>query len=230
MTLCLGGRVGSFSYGVLWGGFCWVVWGNGGSCSVLYTFIFSTLKWLSDAQAQRKDLTNRKAKEFSDVKSPPFLVLLSPVYDIFRRGEKILHQVYSGQTVYIFVFFVWEVKKYCIRHLYFQICIFVFLCFFVFCEYCIMRIGGQTVPPTPNILFRLHYHSLSLSGTHYISPNCKMYFSKQVINVFDPADRETFIPPSIITQFRSSIHFMHLFPQRRTACYCPGQNRVLEEV
>ena len=203
----------------------------GGSCSVLYTFIFSTLKWLSDAQAQRKDLTNRKAKEFSDVKSPPFLVLLSPVYEIFRRGgENIASGVFWSNCLHFCIFCLRGKKilhqTFVFSNLYFCVSLF----FFVFCEYCIMRIGGQTVPPTPNILFRLHYHSLSLSGTHYISPNCKMYFSKQVINVFDPADRETFIPPSIITQFRSSIHFMHLFPQRRTACYCPGQNRVLEEV
>ena len=138
---------------------------------MLYSFIFSTLKLLSDAQAQRKDLTNRKAKEFSDVKSPPFLVLLSPVYEIFRRGgENIASGVFWSNCLDFCIFCV-RSKKYCIRHLYFQICIFVFLCFFVFCEYCIMRIGGQTVPPTPNILFRLHYHSLSLSGTHYISPN-----------------------------------------------------------
>ena len=102
----------------------------GGSCSVLYTFIFSTLKWLSDAQAQRKDLTNRKAKEFSDVKSPPFLVLLSPVYEIFRRGgENIASGVFWSNCL-DFCIFVWGVKKYCIRHLYFQICIFMFLCFF----------------------------------------------------------------------------------------------------
>ena len=107
----------------------------GGSCSVLYTFIFSTLKWLSDAKAQRKDLTNRKAKEFSDVKSPPFLVLLSPVYEIFRRGgENIASGVFWSNCLHFCIFCV-RGKK--ILH---QTFVFSNLYFCVSLFFCILRI------------------------------------------------------------------------------------------